>query len=614
MEDKISNANILKEDSSSDDVENKIHESELGEDEEDLPKTKIILIENYNSISEDINSPSIEKSNVEEVGNEFYPDVTLSYPKILKNSAISGFLCSGRIISFLLNNFLVGLILSKADEDVFAANSLIRSLQFSTFLLCSAPISAVGVLIGYDVKAMRSEDDITRLMQSGFILSGLCTFPAIILFPTTKYLLNALKQDPKVVDIVQSFFWIYLAAFPATLFRFNSFQIMNGLNKQKLAFLLDFTFIGLLAPGLTYFLALGKSGAPNLGIQGYAYSMLVAEWASQIGYQLILNLHKDFRAYQLYKLRGKYIETLKRLVKLGFPMILGFGGEVGSLLSVTLLAGSLGKEGLLVQNIVSLYLVVLASFPQAFFFSSSSLISRAIGQKNFSNVKRYLIGNSLLVSILPTLAIPLFSAIPEKTVSPFIEIESNNNTQAISILKSALPVMAVGELFDGLRLTFTGALYGMQDAIIPVLASGGFQLLIGIPVMYLLSHQTDLGVLGIFLALSATLMIIAAFTGYRFYQKNSELLTSSLAEQNYLGSKPLSNNKMIQSSTYNMSEKKEEVRNPSKSIKGLSTAVNIWGLFKDKSFGKQSEYESNKQEDKSISEMQEEKYMPNNPM
>jgi MATE family multidrug resistance protein len=73
-----------------------------------------------------------------------------------------------------------------------------------------------------------------------------------------------------------------------------------------------------------------------------------------------------------------------------------------------------------------------------------------------------------------------------------------------------LRIAAVFELFDGLQITATGALRGLGDTRTPMLAHLVGYWVIGLPTAYVLCFALRWGAPGIWIGLSAALILIGA--------------------------------------------------------------------------------------------------------
>jgi MATE family multidrug resistance protein len=448
------------------------------------------------------------------------------YQKLIKKSLQRGALTFVAVVPFAIKDILVGVIFGVLDVKTFAAFSPISSITLAANVLFNSPSAATGIKIGHDYKAQKSHDALARIVQAGGLLAIIFSLPTYGIFSSAKPLLLALNQEMAVANITQSFFWAYLPATTIYFLRYASFQIMSGLHSQIWPLAINWLNTGILCSLLTYIFALGKLGMPMLKEKGYGYALLTDQYASLFIYLLVFALAKQFKQYQFFKPRAGIMKKLWSLIKLGSPIMLAVLGEIACLISFSIMAGAISEDALVTQSIAGLYLALLVLFSQTIFQTTSILVSRAIGEKKYYDVKRYAIINSLIACSLPLITLILSCSIPNLLMSPFIDPHAERNTQIATMTRKILPIMASCEIIDGLRMSYSGALLGMQNVYIPTAVNSLIQLLISIPLMYIFGFKTNLGVLGLFVGYGLGLAILSIFMPLYFHRCNQTMLSA----------------------------------------------------------------------------------------
>ncbi|MBA2649293.1 MAG: hypothetical protein H0U75_06795 [Legionella sp.] len=442
------------------------------------------------------------------------------------NSLINGLTLCGINCAVNTNIFVSGTIIKAVNTDTLAAYSLIYSETAALVLLFIAPLNAINVSVSRNHKSQSPPEDIARTMQAGCILGAMLSLPALVIASVNKPLLVGLGQQEHVSEIVQAYFWWSLVGWPPLYVQFACGQFISGLQKRLMPLVLDFGVLAL-SIFLTDTFALGKYGAEELGIKGYALSFSVVNWVNLIGYLLILNCHKDFRHYQLHKKQTQLLQELKRLAKNGMPVMVAYLGEAGIILATAFMAGKLGEQQLITQSVFGLYLVLLTIPGISLFESTSVLISGSIGAKRFEDIRRYMLSNVFLAAICPILALILTLAIPKELMKPFIDIESPFNSRIVDDLTLSLPLLAAGNLFDSTRMVLSGALLGMDDIQISSLVNAMIQLLVIVPLMYALSFHTPLDINGLMTAYLIGSFLLTAYTSVRSYVISGKILADN---------------------------------------------------------------------------------------
>ncbi len=111
----------------------------------------------------------------------------------------------------------------------------------------------------------------------------------------------------------------------------------------------------------------------------------------------------------------------------------------------------------------------------------------------------------LLSSIFMGAAGVLLAAAPRWIVRLYI-----SNTAVVTIGALLLRIAAIFELFDGLQVVAGGALRGLGDTRTPMLVPLAWDWAVGMPIVYGLCFPLGWGASGIWVGLSAALVLIGA--------------------------------------------------------------------------------------------------------
>jgi len=202
---------------------------------------------------------------------------------------------------------------------------------------------------------------------------------------------------------------------------------------------------------------------------------------------------------------------LRRAVRVGLPVGLQLGAEVGIFALAGFLAGRIGAEAL-ASHQIALTLASL-SFTVAVGIGSAGgvRVGLAIGAGDVEGTRRagltafaagggFMAFSALLFLLAPTVVAGLVTDKPE-------------------LMEAAVPLLAVAALFqlsDGLQGVGSGVLRGAGDTRFTFLANVAGHYLVGLPVALVLGVFGGLGVTGLWYGLAAGLTMVAAALLLRF--------------------------------------------------------------------------------------------------
>ena len=97
--------------------------------------------------------------------------------------------------------------------------------------------------------------------------------------------------------------------------------------------------------------------------------------------------------------------------------------------------------------------------------------------------------------------------------------------EIVALSAKLLLIAAMFQLFDGLQVTIIGALRGLQDTRIPTLITLVGYWLLALPLAYWLAYIQKMEVIGVWIALLASLVFVGLCLWWRLYyllRKNLE--------------------------------------------------------------------------------------------
>ncbi|HEV7921650.1 MAG TPA: MATE family efflux transporter [Thermoanaerobaculia bacterium] len=198
-------------------------------------------------------------------------------------------------------------------------------------------------------------------------------------------------------------------------------------------------------------------------------------------------------------------------LRIGLPVGLQMGAEIGIFALVGLLAGRIGTLPLAAHQLV----LSLASFTYTISVgvatAGSVRVARAIGARDAAATR--LAGHAALVGGIGvmTVAALAFAFFPR----PLARLVSDQE----DVIATAIPlflVAAVFQLSDGVQAVGSGALRGAADTRFAFLANVTGYWIIGLPVALLLGVSLHMGVVGLWWGLCAGLTVVAVLLFLRF--------------------------------------------------------------------------------------------------
>jgi MATE family multidrug resistance protein len=370
--------------------------------------------------------------------------------------------------------------------------------------------SFIGLLFGMDTLVAQShgaEDarDCRHTLVNGTWLALLATPPVIGLILAVLPLIRAAGANPAVmthcVPYMHALLWGILPLMLATALR-RYLQAVDIVKPITFA-LVSANLVNIAGD---WALMYGHWGARAMGLAGSGWSTSLSR-----AYMLLVMLgavlwHERRTGRLLAKMPWRPdFSRIRHLVSLGLPATgqIAFEGAVFGV--VTVLAAkldpvSLAAHGIAVQVIATTFMV-----PLGISSAAAVRVGQAVGRKDQRGAAAAGWSALLLSSLFMSGAGIALWTVPHWIVRLFIA-----DGAVIAAGAVLLRIAAFFELFDGLQIVATGALRGLGDTRSPMVAHFVGYWILGMPVVYVLCFRLGWGAPGIWVGLTAALIVIGS--------------------------------------------------------------------------------------------------------
>lgn len=447
---------------------------------------------------------------------------------IIQESSIFSLTVSAAQLNAAIGSFAGSVMLARLSLDMSAASALIASSRNVLMLLSRAPLVSVNNRVS-QLLGEENHQAVGSVFRQGMVLGTLSHLPIIIAFATIKPLLMILGQPAVPTQFVENYYQGQLVASPLYGAYFSTIQLAIGLKQQGFFFITSFLNNAIFA-GMSYiFIYNIAPGSPSVQARGHGYAHALGLSIAAAFLGIFLSIHPAFRKYGLFNFRQhSELQELKRLAQIGWPITLSIAGEIASNFCITLLAGLLGKEALAATNVSLQYSTLASIIAIGVFQSTSTLVSRAYSSNNLVLARRYGNVGVGVGLVYAALFLVVIAAAPEKFTNFFLNDEQQANRELQCIAKNMLLITMAGQIFETLRRSLGGALYGLRDTKVPVLMDLGILWGLGLPFSYLLGNVADMGVYGLAAGNATAFAISSGILAWRWWRQSAQPFQASI--------------------------------------------------------------------------------------
>jgi MATE family multidrug resistance protein len=370
-------------------------------------------------------------------------------------------------------------------------------------------IFGLGTLFALDPilsQALGARDGIAvqRGIQRGIVLAFVLTVPTTLVLLTVEPVLTLVGQPEEVIPYAAGYIYrTVLSVFPFFVF----VVLRQSLQAQRHTRPIVITIIvaNILNAVLNYAWIFGELGFPALGVFGSAWATLTSRWLMTL---MLLSMGWPYLRPHLTGLAPRVFAAvpLLRILAIGVPI----GGQMmlewGAFATIALLMGWLGITEVAAHQIALNLASLTFMVPVGISSAAAVLVGHAVGRGDPAAVRRA--AAAALVIGIGFMSLTAVALIGFPRV--FAELYTDS-ADVLGIALLLLPIAGVFQVFDGAQVVALGALRGLGDTRMPMIAAiVGFWCL-GIPASLWLGFRIELGAEGLWWGFVVGLSAVAVF-------------------------------------------------------------------------------------------------------
>jgi multidrug resistance protein, MATE family len=377
-----------------------------------------------------------------------------------------------------------------------------------TSLHMAFAIFGMGLLLGLDTLVSQSfgARQFTachRWLFHGVLLALGLTPPLMLICGLLYFAIPWLDFHPDVRPLLEAYFVVIVWSSPFLLLYAAFRRYLQGIHIVT-PVMFALVSANLVNAGGNWALIYGHLGFPALGVAGAAWATLLSRlyMASVLLIAIVI--------YDRWRLRDRTAMKfdrawLRRLIQLGFPAASTVALEVGVFAAATALAGRLAPVAAASHQIALNIAALSFMIPLGLASAGAVRVGHAVGAQDPRRAAAAGWTAILLGIAFMTSAAAAFFIAPRTLIGLFTREEG-----VLAVGSSLLFVAAIFQLFDGIQGVATGVLRGLGDTKTPMVTNLAGHWLFGLPVGYSLCFVYGFGVIGLWIGLSAGLIIAGA--------------------------------------------------------------------------------------------------------
>ena len=249
---------------------------------------------------------------------------------------------------------------------------------------------------------------------------------------------------------------------------------------------------------------------PTMGVSGAALATVIAQAIVALVFIIIMSTHKDpFFKINIFK--KVHWGQMKKIVRVGFPVSIQNGLFSIIAMIIARLIADYGPVAIAVQKIGSQIESITWMSAGGFSTAISAFVGQNYGAKKHDRIIKGYKSGLKLMSIIGLGATVLLFVFAKQLFSIFI-----NEPKTIEMGVDYLRILAVSQWFMTLEISNQGAFNGLAKTQYPSIVGMAFNLF-RIPAAYFLSRSLNLGLNGVWWAISISSVFKGVVLFWIFY-------------------------------------------------------------------------------------------------
>ncbi len=342
-----------------------------------------------------------------------------------------------------------------------------------------------------------------RWLFAGVQLAAVLTIGLTAISIALLAALPALGQHPEVLAFLEPYLWHLLWGTPALLAYQVARRYLQALHVVR-PIMYGLILANAVNVVVNWVLIHGHLGFPAYGVKGAAWATALSRGALAAFLWAVLAYRERKAHTSLRDVPFAWDPArMSALVRLGTPAALQILLEVGVFAAASALAGRIAPASVAAHQIVLNVVGAIFMVPYGISSAAAVRVGHAIGRGDPRGARHAGWVALMLALCAMTGSAILFALLPGALLRPFTA-----DADVLRIGVGLLLVAAVFQLFDGLQVVSTGALRGLGETKVPMIANLIGHWGIGLPIAYALCFHYGWGVQGLWAGLAVGLILI----------------------------------------------------------------------------------------------------------
>ena len=413
-------------------------------------------------------------------------------------------------------SFIDTMMVGRLGEQSLAGIAIGGTVFFFIVFILSGMILAVGPMASQAIGANKPAEAASAAQQGLWLAVFMAPLTALIFTGIHPWLIWS-GQTPETAELAAAYLHAISWGLPAMFGLFALRGFLEGHSDTTPIMLICFLGVGLNVI-TNRILIFGWAWIPAMGLVGTGYASAIVYTVMFIAMATYLRL--KYSKYPVISLRPfPNFKTIAEIAKIGAPIGMTIGFEIGLFSMMAFLIGKFGTEPLAAHQIAIQSASISFMIPLGIGLAASIRVGNAIGRGSRSDAAEAGFAAMLVALSYAVCSGLIFWFLPETLLSLYFDIDDPENAATTKIAVSFLRVAATFQLFDAIQVVASCSLRGLKDTRAAMLLSLLSYWVIGLTACLLLCYTFGFGPIGLWYGLIVALGAAAVTLTTRFYHQ-----------------------------------------------------------------------------------------------
>jgi len=420
------------------------------------------------------------------------------------------------------------LMIGQLGKDALAGAALGGTLIFLWFVAGMGLVMAVAPLAAQAFGA-GDETQVRRVTRQGLWVTALVTLPGLFALLAMENVLSWLNQPAVAIKGAGE----YLSTIAWGLPFMVGFVVLRcfgaSVNRPRPGLWIMLAGIPVNAL-LDYTLIFGNFGAPRLELAGAGAATTIVQTVMFLGLLVYSVRGEGLRDYTILARfwRPDWV-IFRKIFVIGLPIAGIYMLEMGVFSFAVVMMGWIDAASIAAHQIAIQIASVTFMVPMGIGQAATVRVGQALGRSDPAGIRRagfVALGLGIVFMTTMSLLIALF---PGWLAGLYLDEAKPGSPEVLALAASLLYVAAAFQIVDGMQAIGAGALRGLNDTKVPMVAAGIGYWIIGFGTAWTLAFVVGWGAVGIWIGLALGLAATALFFVRRFNRRTAGSQTATVA-------------------------------------------------------------------------------------